>query len=50
MYTYACGFNISLGTLAWLYTAEILPAKGVSVAVFLNWSTSMLTTFFFPLI
>jgi hypothetical protein len=31
-------FEISIGPILWLYLAEILTSKGISIAVFLNWA------------
>ena len=34
---YTCFFEISLGSVLWIYLAEIQTEKGMSLAVFLNW-------------
>jgi len=40
LFVYLIAFQLSLGPIVWIYLAEILPEKGVSVAVLMNWVTT----------
>jgi Na+/melibiose symporter-like transporter len=37
LFAYLIAFQLSLGPITWIYLAEILPEKGVSIAVLFNW-------------
>lgn len=37
LFLYLIAFQLSLGPIVWIYIAEILPEKGVSIAVLANW-------------
>jgi len=50
IYLFCFGYSVSLGPIVWLYNAEILPEKGVSLATLTNWSTVIIITFLFPVI
>ena len=43
-------FGISLGPIAWVYAPEILPEKGVSIAVIANWLFCCLVVFLTPIL
>jgi hypothetical protein len=47
---YYFAFNFSLGPIVWLYNAEILPEKGVSIATFSNWCSGFILTLVVPYI
>lgn len=50
IFIFALVFGVSLGPIMWLYLAEILPDKGLGVAVFVDWIfTFLITVFFNPL-
>jgi len=40
---------MSLGPVVWLYNAEILPEKGVSIATLVNWIGVVFISFLFPI-
>lgn len=44
------GYCVSLGPIAWLYNAEILPAKGVSFSTIFNWVSVVFITLLFPVV
>ena len=39
-------FELSIGPICWLYLAEILPEKALSISVFVNWSVVAILGFF----
>ncbi len=39
---YVALFEFSLGPVPWLYMAEIMTEKGLSIAVLLNWGVTLL--------
>ena len=39
-------FGFSIGTVMWLYNAEILPEAGISFATFINWAFTILFSLF----
>ena len=41
----AFGFNIAVGPVVWIYLPEILPPKGLGIAVFFNWVIIVLISF-----
>lgn len=43
-------FEFSSGPIVWLYNAEIMQDKALSIATFLNWSISLLISIIIPLI
>ena len=46
---YAFAFGVSLGPVVWFYIPEILPAKGISIAVFINWMSALIIGLCFPI-
>ncbi len=50
IYLFIFGYGISLGPIVWLYLAEILPSKGISVATLVVFSSSTSLTFLFPIL
>lgn len=42
IYLYLASFGFSLGPVVWIYLAEILPSKGMSIAVLTIWVTCSL--------
>lgn len=42
------GFGFSLGPVATIYISEILPEKGITIAVFTNWFFTFLIGMLFP--
>ena len=49
VYVYCFGYGMSLGPIVWLYNAEILPEKGVSISTIANWSGVIFISFLFPI-
>lgn len=47
---YTFSFGMSLGPIVWIYIAEILPDKGVGIAVFTNWMCVLVIGLFFPIL
>ena len=47
---YIFAFGMSLGPVVWIYIAEILPDKGIAVAIFLNWVFTLIVGLCFPLV
>lgn len=45
---FVCAFEFAPGPIVWLYMGEILNDKGISVAVFLNWTLTMLVGLLTP--
>jgi len=43
------GYSIGLGPIPWLYSAEILPEKGIFIATIVNWASTSAITFLFPI-
>lgn len=43
-----CVFNLTIGTVVWMYTAEILDAKGNGLAAAFHLLTAFLVGLFFP--
>jgi SP family facilitated glucose transporter-like MFS transporter 1 len=37
LFGFLIAFQFSLGPITWLYIPEVLPEKGVSIAVLCNW-------------
>lgn len=33
-------YSLSIGPITWIYTSEVLPAKGVGIATTINWLTA----------
>lgn len=50
IYGFTLGYGISIGPIVWLYNAEILPDKGVSLTVLTNWVMVIAITFVFPIV
>lgn len=48
LFLFLIGYNTSLGPIVWIYIAEILPEKGVSISVLVNWSCVFIITLTFP--
>ncbi len=42
-------YSISIGPATWVYTCEVLPAKGVGLASTVNWLTTYLTAKMCPI-
>lgn len=49
-FIYDIVFGITLGPIAWIYCADILSAKQLSVAAAANWSAGFLITLISPLL
>ena len=49
IYLYCFGYGVSFGPIIWLYNAEILPEKGVSIATLCNWTAIIFISFMFPI-
>jgi hypothetical protein len=57
IYLYAVSFQLSIGPITWvthsylcqLYRAEILPEKGLSISIIVNWVCVTFITFTFPI-
>lgn len=49
IYVFMVGYSIGIGPIAWVNLVEILPEKGVSIAIICNWVCVVFITFFFPL-
>ena len=47
---YIFAFGISLGPIAWIYVAEILPDIGISLAALVNWVSAVIIIQTFPLV
>jgi len=47
---FVCAFEFAPGPIVWLYMGEILNDKGISVAVFLNWTFTLIVGLFTPTI
>jgi len=47
-FLYEIAFGFSLGPITWLYVAEILPEKGVSIATLFNWVCVSIIFLLFP--
>ena len=45
---FVCAFEFAPGPIVWLYMGEILNDKGISVAVFLNWTLTMMVGLLTP--
>lgn len=39
---YVCYFEFGIGPILWLYNAETMTDKGIGIAVFLNWTLTIL--------
>lgn len=50
MIVYTFFFNIGIGLVLFFYLAEILPAKALSIAVFVKWVAVIAVTFGTPLL
>ncbi|KAM3133557.1 hypothetical protein pb186bvf_014399 [Paramecium bursaria] len=50
MFLYLAGFQFSLGPVVWIYISDILPEKGVSIAVLANWIGCAIVAQFFLLL
>lgn len=50
IYLFCFGYSVSIGPIAWLYNAEILPDKGVSIATICNWLSVIIITLLFPVV
>lgn len=48
LFVYSFAFGFSLGPLLWIYVAEILPDKGVAIAVLVNWLFTFAIAQVFP--
>lgn len=48
LFAYLIAFQLSLGPITWLYLAEILPEKGISIAVLFNWIATSIVAQVFP--
>jgi MFS transporter, SP family, arabinose:H+ symporter len=48
LFIYSFAFGFSLGPLLWIYVAEILPDKGVAIAVLVNWLFTFAIAQVFP--
>ena len=47
---FICAFEFSSGPIVWLYMAEIMQDKAVSVATVLGWIMNLLISLFTPMI
>lgn len=47
---YIFSFAISYGPVTWIYLAEILPPKGIGIAVSASWITTILVGLGFPIL
>ena len=48
MIMYMTGYSISLGPLAWIYNADILPQVGVSISTMINLTFTSIIAFIVP--
>jgi SP family arabinose:H+ symporter-like MFS transporter len=48
LFIYSFSFGFSLGPLLWIYVAEILPDKGLGIAVLVNWLFTFAIAQVFP--
>lgn len=46
---FVCFFEFSQGPICWLYNAEIMPLKGITVATLVNWASTLLISLTTPL-
>eukprot|EP01016_Furgasonia_blochmanni_P046092 TRINITY_DN6589_c0_g1_i1.p1 TRINITY_DN6589_c0_g1~~TRINITY_DN6589_c0_g1_i1.p1 ORF type:complete len:279 (+),score=36.37 TRINITY_DN6589_c0_g1_i1:61-837(+) len=49
VFLFIAAFGMSFGPVFWVYVSEILPSKGVSLAVLVNWVATLLVAQLFPL-
>lgn len=49
-FVFVFGFGISLAPISWIYEQEILPEKGVSLAVLVSWICFILVVFLTPIL
>ena len=45
---FVCFFEFSQGPICWLYNAEIMPLKGVTIATLVNWACTLIISFATP--
>ena len=42
IFVYNFGFGVSLGPIAWVYNADILPDTGLAIATTANWFSAFI--------
>ncbi|CAD8073318.1 unnamed protein product [Paramecium sonneborni] len=47
---YVISYSLSLGPVFWVYLSEVLPTKGISLVVFINWISCATLAQIFPII
>jgi MFS family permease len=50
VFLYLSAFGLSLGPLTWVYNAEILTGKGVTITTLANWFGTIVISFTFPVL